>query len=226
MRKVSLVMIFFILISLNTQAQFISGQKGKILLKGKVLEEDSNQPAGVNMKFINKKGKEFRANSNSESGIYKVLLESGKEYEVKIHGDNILRKTTTLKIDKKDDYVEMDRDFTVQKLKPGLVLANINNAYEGDNLNEKAISALKKIKIMMRFNRNMQIKIYLIADKSDSQKAKYRLSAIEDLIGSWKVAKRNVKDISIKPEYQNIKPKGNAEDIVVFISKISDPFSE
>lgn len=226
MRKVSLVMILFLIISLNAQAQFISGQKGKILLKGKVIQEESNQPAGVNIKFIDEKGREFRTNSNSNSGIYKVLLESGKEYDVKIHGDDILRKTITLEIDKKEEYVEMDQDFTVQKLKPGLVLAHINDAYAGNNLTEKAIDALKQIKIMMRFNRNMEIKIYLLADNSDSQKARYRLSAIEDEIGSWNVAKRNVKEIAIKQEYQNIKPLGNAEDFVVFISKISDPFSK
>lgn len=223
MKKI--LLIFLVLFTyLNLNAQFVNGQSGKVLLKGTITDKTKSDLMNVKITFKNEQGKEISTVSNSETGKYELLLDGNTAYDVFINSKEIIRLKTKYTTPNTDKYTEVNKDFSVQTIEPGAVISLINNAFDDNNINNKAINELDEVKKILRFNRTIYINVYLLSDNTNSQKSSSRLSVIKDYFTEWKRFKSKIDEIKIYGKYQDILPTGDANDILIIISKVKDPF--
>ena len=158
----SLITLF--IFTLNMQSQLITGQSSPVLLKGKVIDELTGQPAGVNIEIRNSDGKKIKINSNSLHGDYEQLLESNQTYEFIFTGYDIIRKSETVKTLDTAKYAEQEINFSVKKLTPGVTFQNVD-AFEKLSLNpsNNLVTTFDEIKDIMKFNRAVSFEFYVNA---------------------------------------------------------------
>lgn len=126
-----------------------------IVVKGKITDEQTGQPIGVDIEFRSTDGRKIKINSNSISGEYQQVLNAGEFYEVILTGPNIIRKVDRLKVDHFDSYDEQEQNFTVIKLEPGRAIFKITAFDKGSNqINKEELESIfSEIQEIMKFNR-------------------------------------------------------------------------
>ena len=79
-----LTMLALFIFSVNSmQSQIISKTKGQILLRGWLLDSETNEPIEADIRIENEEGKSFKISSNSITGKFEQILESGNKYKMK-----------------------------------------------------------------------------------------------------------------------------------------------
>ncbi|MEP7235192.1 MAG: hypothetical protein ABI778_07840 [Ignavibacteriota bacterium] len=97
----------------QAEAQF---SKAVVVLKGVVRTEETNKPHSVkvSVRAAGDKAVEITAStSNSESGSYLVVLQSGKKYWVHLEGEDIITKDELIETPVATKTEQMVKDFSV-----------------------------------------------------------------------------------------------------------------
>jgi hypothetical protein len=195
-------------------AQFLSNQKGKVMLKGQVVDKFTGEPMQVTIDLRDAQGnKIIKFKSNSKDGTFQQLLEAGKEYKMIFMNYDILRETRTIKIKDSENYDEEEFTFEIPRLEKGVEICGYD-AFSGSSaqLSNEAKQRLDELKKQMRFNRSVKFDLFISA-KSKSLETK-RINAVNQYIDDWGYYKRRVNIIS-----------GNeTKDFVVKVNEIKNVF--
>lgn len=200
----------FTFIAINAQDL---GQQ--VMLKGKVVDVNTNKPLSIEIEFQPKVGSKSVVKSAEGTGTFEQLLQANEEYELTFKGDNIYREedTYTPKSNTSDGYSEIAETFKVKGLAPGVEVESLDIfAANSTDITSAGKAALNKMKISMRFNRNADF-IFQVNAPTKALADK-RLNTLKDFISDW----RRLLD---RVEFQS-STKGNTLNIIV--SKVEDIF--
>jgi len=151
-----LTMLALFIFSVNSmQSQIISKTKGQILLRGWLLDSETNEPIEADIRIENEEGKSFKISSNSITGKFEQILESGNKYKMKCTGKTILTKEFEIEMPIVDNYSEIADTFYIQMLKIGRTMSQYDlfkpNSAE---FNSEADKILEDLNTQLRFNRD------------------------------------------------------------------------
>lgn len=219
--RIKIMMFAAILFLLNTT--LIAGVP--IVVKGIVTDEYTGKPASVEIIFKNGDGTKIKIQSNSITGKFEQVLNSGTEYEVILQNYDIIRKETSLAIEESDSYMEKKVEFTVKKLKPGRVVFDYDLfASNSTELSDAGKLKLKELKSVMRFNRSVKFEFKVSGRDSGSSSKTLtdgRIQAIKDYIDKWRRAKRRITFVA---DYSASGSGEKGTEVIVTVKSIEDVF--
>ncbi len=207
-------------------AQFGSKKGAQALVKGTVTDKDTGEPAGVKITIHTLNGKKIKTQSNSGTGHYEQLLPAGQVYKFVFTSYDILRKEQNVEVKQSAKFTEEEIDFTVQKLKKGLNLMDMNLFERNSSaLTSTGKRKLKELQKIMRFNRSIKLDLIVNANDSfsnDSPKNQVnelvasRADALKNYIKNWK---RYFKRLNVITDGTL---SGGASNLVVSVNSIED----
>jgi hypothetical protein len=207
---VGLLALFLTTFTMNAQ---VMGKQ--IMLKGKVVDVNTNQPLSIEVEFKPSTGRKFVVKSLEKTGTFEQLLQAGETYEVTFKGDKVYRETIdyTPKANSSEEYSEISDVFKVKGLSVGTVVEDLDIfSPKSTDLTAAGKKAIDKMKIAMRFNRTASFTFQVGAPSKSL--AENRLKTLKDYIADWKRLLDRV-------DFQT-STKGN--DLVIKISKVEDIF--
>ena len=151
----SVLILFLIIFPANyLHSQIISKASGQILLRGWLLDSDTFQPIEADIRIENENGKSSKISSNSLTGKFEQILESGGKYKIKCMGKTILSKEFHIELPKVDNYIEQTDTFYIPILRIGRTMEQYDlfKANSSD-LNDNATQILEDLNLQLRFNR-------------------------------------------------------------------------
>lgn len=207
-------------------AQFGSKKGAQVLVKGTVTDKDTGEPAGVKITIHTINKKKIKTQSNSVSGHYEHLLPAGQVYKFVFTNYDILRKEQTVEVRQSAKFSEEEIDFTVQKLKKGINLMDMNMFDpNSSSLTSSGKRKLKELQKIMRFNRSIKLDLIVNANDSfsnDSPKSQVselvnrRADALKNYIKGWK---RFIKRLNV---VSDASISGGASNLVVSVNSVED----
>lgn len=164
MKKIIILSTLFVLSYSLGFAQFLGNHSVQILLKGTVFDEYTNNPVGLIIEFKTNKGKWFKIKSDSITGKYQQVFQSGEEIEATLYDWDVVRTSFRFTLPDTSKYIEFEKDFKVKHLTYGL------NAFEWDcfptgesGITSKGVELIKSLDEVLKFNRNVKFTIYVTA---------------------------------------------------------------
>ena len=151
-----LIALGLLVFSLNLmQAQIISKTKGQVLLRGWLLDSETKEPIEADIRIENENGKSFKISSNSITGKFEQILESGNKYKMKCTGKTILTNEFAIEMPNIDNYLEITDTFYVLKLKIGRTMGEYDLFKQNSaEFNDNADKILEDLNTQLRFNRD------------------------------------------------------------------------
>ncbi|MGB9912138.1 MAG: hypothetical protein ACPLRO_02100 [Candidatus Kapaibacteriota bacterium] len=164
MRKVVLIGFLLGLLPVCLGAQFLNNTSIQLILKGKVVDEYTGDPVGAIIEFRTDKGKKFKIKSDSISGEYSQVFNSGEKIEVIIYDWDLVRGKFNIELPDTNKFAEIEQNFKVKRLKPGLVAYRFDCFERGSaNLLPDCKEKLLSLDEVLRFNRNVKFEIQVTA---------------------------------------------------------------
>lgn len=194
---------------------------GKIMLKGNVYSKSKKEPLDVNITFKSPDGKQI--NTNSNGGKYELLLDAGVKYDVYLNSKNTVRYQTEYLYNTNESYIELTKDFHLNKIEKGAVLNHVKSAFTEGELNENAKKEIDDIMKILRFNRTIYLTFYVISQNT-SDTAGSLITSLESYMDKWKRYSNKIENIEAIAEYKDI--NAVESDIIVVISSVKDPFGK
>lgn len=154
MKKIAILLTFVLAIFAYSQGSKANFKQR--ILKG-TIKSDEGKLIDCEVEVIDPLGKKFVI--KTVDGKFEQVLDAEKDYEFTFVGDNILRESTTVNVAKADkDFTAATETYTVFKLEPGKIIRKLDLFEEGTaKLKSNAKDQLKKLKMMLRFNRSVKI---------------------------------------------------------------------
>ncbi len=214
MLKKILIASFIMLVSFAAaNAQFITNQKGKVMLKGKVVNMQTGEPLQVSIELRNSEGKRImKFENNSNTGEFQQLLDAGKTFTLVFTNYNILREEREVKIKQGEGYTEQEEVFELPVLKIGTDVCKLDAFDKSEaTLNPQAKKRLDHLKIQMRFNRSVKFDFLISGSGALQQK---RVQAVSDYISDWGYFTRRIE----------VKASDVKSDLVIRVSELEDVF--
>jgi hypothetical protein len=197
MTKLTNFFIFFIfLFGFGSSSQMFSSVQ--VLIKGKITDELNHKPIGVNIEFRDNNGKKIKCQSNSLSGEFEQVLESGQKFKVILSSDVILRKEFKFSVIDTNQYAEQKTDWLV--IKPVIDAIVFQGSVFNDNdsnISRAGTESLEELQMLLRFNRTLHVVFKIYTEEIITIKGKKkttsinlelldkRVKAIEQIISSW-----------------------------------------
>lgn len=206
------VLTAFLFTFLAISAQDLGQQ---VMLKGKVVDVNTNKPLTIEIEFQPKVGSKFVVKSADGTGEFQQLLQAGETYELTFKGDNVYREqiSYTPTSNSSEGYSEISQTFKAKGLAKGVEVETLDVfSANSTDITSTGKTALNNMKISMRFNRNADF-IFQVNAPTKALADK-RLNTLKDYISDW----RKLLD---RVEFQS-STKGNNLNIIV--SKIEDIF--
>lgn len=137
------------------QAQIISKNNAQILLRGWLLDPETDAPIEAEIRIETEDGKSFKISSNSLTGKFEQIFESGKTYKLRASGKTILAKEFTITLPQVKNYSEQTDTFYIKQLQIGRTIEQyslfVPNSAE---LTDGAEKLLDELNTQLRFNRD------------------------------------------------------------------------
>lgn len=174
MKKINFIVAFVFLIVSNSYSQIISKESGQILVKGIITDSYDGKPAGVEIRFEDEKGKFFKINSNSITGAYEQILESGHTYKVRLNSKMMFPTDYTIQTKKTENYSEQEQNFSITRIEIGRSIECLDLFSEDSSeLKPDAKALFDELNLKMKFNRN--VSLFLEVSGCDSRKDFYEV---------------------------------------------------
>ncbi|MEJ5286725.1 MAG: hypothetical protein CH6_0265 [Candidatus Kapaibacterium sp.] len=156
---------FLVLLSpLFLYSQFLNNTSVQLILKGKVYDEYTGNPVGAIIEFRTTTGKKFKIKSDSVSGEYSQVFNSGDKIEVIIYDWDVVREKFSVQLPDTNKYAEIEQNFKVKHLKEGLVAYRFNCFETGSaEILPDCKANLLSLDEVLRFNRNVKFEIQVTA---------------------------------------------------------------
>jgi hypothetical protein len=193
MKKIQIIVIIAIFSFLS-----VYSQKSNLgIISGKITDIDNAKPVGTEILFCDSKGKKINAKSNSLEGTYTQVLNGGEVYNIYFKGyvtQNLFEKLDLSWLDK---YKEITQDFSVIKIREGLLIGKSNpfSANE-DAVNAEKLAYLKKFKELSGINPGTTIVITISAADSKFKELKKKVEYKD------KKNKTKTKSVKVTPQEQ------------------------
>jgi hypothetical protein len=159
MRKYQFVFalsVLFFLLSLNS----FSLKTVQVIVKGKVIDEYSGKPTEAQIEFKTSSGNKFKIKSNSIDGSYSQVFNAGETVDATFTNFDLIKTTSSFKVDQTDTYKEQNLDLKVKKLTAGLVAYSLEAFKSGEDVvNQESKAVIEKLEEVMTFNRNVKFDI-------------------------------------------------------------------
>lgn len=129
---------------------------GQYLVKGTITDKFSGKPTGSTIEFRTPDGKKIKTQSNSVSGEYQQVLETGVQYDVIFTGSDLARQIEKLPSAQSDSYHEVVANFSVKKFFSGMEFDRVDAFKSGSSsMGQGATKAFDELQEVMKFNRNV-----------------------------------------------------------------------
>ncbi len=160
MKKVVGIGLLISIFPLLLHSQFINNSKVQLILKGKVTDEFTGNPVGAIIEFRTNIGKKFKIKSDSVSGAYQQVFQSGDNIEVIIYDWDVVRQKFTLQLPDTNKYAEIEQDFVVKHLREGIVAYKFDCFEAGrPDMLPNCKDSILYLDEVLRFNRNVKFEI-------------------------------------------------------------------
>jgi len=178
----------------------------QIILNGRIIEENTQKPIGVNIELRDENGKKNKSQSNSLTGEFQFVVESNKTYNVILNSDEILRRDFKFKTLDTNTYAEQTVEWYVFKPKIG------NRIFKGNifkintwQLTNEGEEILEEIKMTLRFNRNLFVNFNISAEniitdkkgkktiKTDEKLLEQRKNVLISIVDTWTKEKNRIR---------------------------------
>lgn len=170
--KFQIVIILFLLLFCfsKSESQFLNKSSSQVLIKGKVTDEFTGKPMGIDIVFENSKGTKIKIKSNSDNGAYEQLLEAGESYVVTLSNYDVIRQKEKINVDTTKNFKEQSINFVVKQLTVGRTVLSLD-AFEpyGSELNQDAKDKLFEIETLLKFNRSVKLEFRITSHDSYSK---------------------------------------------------------
>lgn len=174
-------LILLVFLGFNTKS---FAQNTKILI-GTIMTEDGKKK-DCDVEFIDGNGKKFV--KKTDNGSFEQLLNVGEEYQVTFVADDILRDSDSFTLTPPDEeFTPEKKTFKVIKLAKGKTIKSFDLFKENSaEFNGSKNEIIKKIKILLRFNRSINVNLVC-----NGTKASDRAKALEAIVSKDKRLKRS-----------------------------------
>lgn len=219
MKKLVLVWLFSIIFPVILSSQFLNNSNVQLILKGKIIDEYTGNPVGATIEFRTNTGKKFKIKSDSVSGNYQQVFQSGENVEVIIYDWDVVRAKFTVQLPDTNKYAEIERDFVVKHLREGLVAYKYNCFERGEAiLNPDCKDKLLALDEVLRFNRNVKFEIQVTA--FDTYIKTRKVEKIQKVVTEKKKKKTIVEEVEKIEEPQEERIKELVDRRIPEIEKI------
>lgn len=161
-KTVFALLMLFLIFELN-----IKIYSAQVVIIGKIIEEGTNRPIGLEFQLTTKSGKKIKCRSNSKDGAYQQVLEPGETYYVGFNEYILSYGHSAITTPDSKTYVEINHDFVVKKVVAGLELFNVKlfapNQSELFNGNTHILEELKAF-----MDLNIKAEIIITISSNDS----------------------------------------------------------
>ena len=157
MKKLNFIIASFIFLFLLSNYTFSKLKTVQIVVKGIITDEISGKPVEATVEFRTEDGRRFKNKSNSISGKFEQVFNSGDDVEVILSNWDIARKIIRLKVRDTTAYTEQKIEYTVKKFTPGASVFQLN-LFEpsSSTLLPEYKNIIETLKEIMMFNRNVK----------------------------------------------------------------------
>ncbi len=163
--------LFFIFLSLQTDSnsQIINSKGTQVLLKGLVTDYYTNLPVQCEIIFKTESSNKIKIKSNSNTGAYEQIFNSGEKLNVSFNGFDIIKQEEVLTIKETKEMTEQIQNFKVKQVVAGKELErydffDAHTAKENSKLKEK----MEELKLLLRFNRAISFDLVITSDDTFS----------------------------------------------------------
>lgn len=172
------------------------------LFKGVVIDYDSFEPVGAEIKITDNDKNETitTIKSNSITGKFLVSLPAGKNYGIAVKKEGYLFYSENFNIPDTATYKIIDKHIPLQKLEIGskIILKNVFYDYGKATLRSESISELNQLVNLMNTNTSMKIEVDGFTDNQGSDEFNLSLSqaraqSVVDFLFSAGISKEQVK---------------------------------
>lgn len=161
--------IIFLSVQNNSNSQIINNKGTQVLLKGIVTDYYTNLPVSCEIIFKTESGNKIKIKSNSNTGAYEQIFNSGEKLNISFNGFDIIKQEEVLTIKETKEMSEQNQNFKVKQVVAGKELErydffDANSAKENSKLKEK----MEDLKLLLRFNRAISFDLIITADDTFS----------------------------------------------------------
>ena len=168
--------------------QTTHAQNASVNMKGRVVDESTLQPVGLEMDMVivpaKNPAKKIKVSVNSKSGEYLQPLTSGDVYTLRFESYGVYYKEEVLDIPATSKYREEKREFKVKRIIKGQVLADaaVFDAQQ-KTISTAANDALQQVLDVMKKNANLQIVVKLNEEIVPPPPAKKETKSVKKVKG-------------------------------------------
>lgn len=230
--------IFIILAFLSITFYTYALQSSTIVYIGKVVDETTGKPIGVDLELTDSQGKKMTNKTDPTNGAFQYVIPAGANYSLLVHGPNIINRTFSIELKSTNKYAEVNEVFKVTSISEGSQLMSFTGFVQSKaELSEDGNKNLEELNAVLRQNRFFNIELIInandliaVQNKSKARRNKQkeaqavaslvndRVKLIEQAIEDWGV---HQKRITIKPYYEHNSNTQN--DVSIVISNVSIP---
>ena len=150
------------------------------LLKGLILDENTNQPIAATIQIIDNEKNEVIASfkSNSVTGKYLVSMPAGKNYGISVHKDDYLFHSENFDLPKSSEFQEVEKVITLKNIAVGnsIVLKNIFFDFNKSTLRNESENEIQQLVKLLTNVPTMKIEISGHTDNKGSDEYNKNLS--------------------------------------------------
>ncbi len=192
----------------------LSAIAGQYLVKGVITDKFSGKPTGSTIEFRSPDGKKIKTQSNTISGEYQQVLETGIQYDIIFTGNDIARQVEKLPLSNSDSYHEMVANFSVKKFIAGMEFDKLEAFKSGNtSIGQGATKSFDELQEVMKFNRNVVFEVRVSAhDKFKLQRKDPVKPAAEKKAKKDKKSKKGKKQTEEPAAQPTPEPAENASD--------------
>lgn len=155
----------FLTIQNHSTSQIINSKGTQVLLKGVVNDYYTNLPVSCEIIFKTESGNKIKIKSNSNTGGYEQIFNSGEKLNISFNGFDIIKQEEVLTIKETKEMTEQIHNFKVKQVQAGKELEkydffDANTAKENGKLKEK----MEELKLLLRFNRAITFDLVITSD--------------------------------------------------------------
>lgn len=156
-KKLLLALFFIPFIALSFQGSTVT------LIQGFIYDESGN-PVGADIKFINSVGKKIMLKSNSKDGSFQQPFVQGEKYFPIFKGYVLANGFESFEVIKTGKYEEITRNFTVKRIQSNLNIMSEAFFKDGDSiLSADAKEYLRVFKEFYNYNKNLTFRAVISA---------------------------------------------------------------
>lgn len=151
-----------------------------VLVYGKVLDKDTKKPIGATIEYTDiKTGEQLGiANSNPQTGEYKIILPFGKLYGIRAKAKNYIAISENINLMKNGNYEEIQKNLYLNKIEVGQIITLNNIFFERNSavLDSDSFEELDRVVKILNDNPSMKIELRGHTDNRGPAEALMQLS--------------------------------------------------